>query len=182
MILVMMAVVMIEGAVDSIQNGMAAAIASYFEPKIERWSLWWTRTSNILFNMAMVGVGAWLSLNNVRVSVNSIFLITIQCSICFFTPVHVGLNTRLQRYLGGGSSLFSGFFSIFCLCVYEVNYYFTNFTLTKYPNGTFTDPYTRHIYTVGSFSSAMHYKWLGNGFARDFILVPACVSWKLDIL
>lgn len=22
----------------------------------------------------------------------------------------------------------------------------------------------------------MHYKWLGNGFARDFILVPACVS------
>ena len=175
-ILVVMAVVMNEGAVDSIQNGMAAAITSYFEPKIKQWNLWWTRTFIILFNAAMVAVGAWFSLDNISVSINSLYLITNQCSYCFFIPVLVGMNTRLQRYLGGGSFLFSGFFAMFCLCVYGVNYYYSTYTLEKYPSGTFINPYTRKTYTVGSFSSAMRYTWLGNGFAWDFALVAACVS------
>jgi SSS family solute:Na+ symporter len=61
-ILVVLAVVMNEGAVDSIQNGMAAAVASYFQPIIKQWNLWYTRGAVVLLNAALVGIGAWLSL------------------------------------------------------------------------------------------------------------------------
>lgn len=181
-ILVVLAVVMNEGAVDSIQNGMTAAVASYFEPVIKQWNLWWTRGVVVVLNAILVGIGAWLSLNNVAVSVIQLFLITNQLSICFFIPVLAGLSKKLERYLGGGSFLFSGLFSIFCLCVYGVNYYYNNFTIETYPDGIYTDFYTGKEYTIGSFASAMHYTWLGNGYAWDFFLVPACVSLGCLIL
>ena len=169
-ILVVLAVVMNEGAVDSIQNGMAAAFASYFQPIIPGWNLWYTRGMVVVLNAILVGIGAWLSLGNVAVSVIQLFLITNQLSICFFVPVLMGLSKRLQRYVGGGSFMFSGVFSVICLCIYGVNYYYTNF-----PEG-YTDPYTQRKYAAGSFGDAMHYTWLGNGYAWDFFLVPACVS------
>ena len=169
-ILVVLAVVMNEGAVDSIQNGMAAAFASYFAPVVPSWNLWYTRASVVVLNGGLVGIGAWLSLGNVAVSVIQLFLITNQLSICFFIPVLMGLSKRLQRYVGGGSFLFSGVFSVICLCIYGVNYYYTTF-----PDG-WVDPYTGRVYAAGSFGDAMHYTWLGNGYAWDFFLVPACVS------
>lgn len=181
-ILVVLAVVMNEGAVDSIQNGMTAAVASYFQPVIKQWNLWWTRGVVVILNAILVGIGAWLSLNNVAVSVIQLFLITNQLSICFFIPVLAGLSKRLQRYLGGGSFLFSGLFSIFCLCVYGVNYFYDNYSIENYPEGYYVDFYTGKNYTVGSFGSAMHYTWLGNGYAWDFFLVPACVSLGCLIL
>ena len=169
-ILVALAVVMNEGAVDSIQNGMAAAVTSYFQPIVPQWNLWYTRGAVVLVNGILVGIGAWLSLDNVSVSVIQLFLITNQLSICFFIPVLMGLSKRLQRYVGGGSFMFSGVFSVLCLCIYGVNYYYRTF-----PDG-WVDPFTSRAYAAGSFADAMHYTWLGNGYAWDFFLVPACVS------
>ena len=169
-ILVVLAVIMNEGAVDSIQNGMAAAFASYLQPLIPQWNLWYTRGAVVVLNAGLVGIGAWLSLGNVAVSVIQLFLIANQLSICFFIPVLMGLEKRLQRYVGGGSFLFSGVFSVICLCIYGVNYFYTTF-----PEG-WTDPFTGRVYKAGDFGDAMHYTWLGNGYAWDFFLVPACVS------
>lgn len=169
-ILVALAVVMNEGAVDSIQNGMATAVTSFFGPIIPRWNLWYTRGAIVLLNALLVGIGAWLSLDNVEVSVIQLFLIANQLSICFFIPVLMGLSKKLQRYVGGGSFLFSGIFSVICVCIYGVNYYYTT-----YPDG-WVDPFTGRVYAAGSFADAMHYTWLGNGYAWDFFLVPACVS------
>ena len=190
-ILVVLAVVMNEGAVDSIQNGMTAAVTSYFEPIIKQWNLWWTRGVVVVLNAALVGIGAWLALDNVQVSVIQLFLITNQLSICFFVPVLVGLSHRLHRYLGGGSFLFSGLFSVFCLSLYGVNYFYNTCPprglslvnpdeavdgeCSRPPSG-YIDNFTGKQYNSGSFASAMYYTWIGNGYAWDFFLVPACVS------
>lgn len=181
-ILVVLAVVMNEGAVDSIQNGMTAAITSYFQPLIKQWNLWWTRALVVILNAVLVGIGAWLSLGNVSVSVIQLFLITNLLSVCFFIPVLAGLSTRLRRYIGGGTFLFAGLFSIFCLCVYGVNYYYDNYTIDVYTDGKYTDLYTGKVYTIGSFSSAMYYTWIGNNYGWQFFLVPACVSLGCLIL
>lgn len=169
-ILVMLAVIMNEGAVDSIQNGMAAAIASYCAPIVKGWNLLYTRGVVIVINAILIGIGAWLALDNVKVKVIQLFLITNLLSCCSAIPVLFGLSNRLQKYIGGGSFLFSCLFSIFCLSWYGVDYYYSN-----YPDGYF-DYYAGKQYNAGSFNSAMYYTWIGNNYAWQFFLVPMGVS------
>jgi hypothetical protein len=48
-------------------------------------------------------------------------------------------------------------------------------TCSQPPSG-YIDNFTGKEYASGSFASAMYYTWIGNGYAWDFFLVPACVS------
>ena len=172
---VVLALMMNEGAVDSIQNGIAAGLTGYMLPIVPNWNLLWTRAFVVLVNAILIGVGTWLAVANVSVTVIQLFLITNLLSCCSAIPVLMGLSTRLQKYVGGGSFLFSCLFSIFCLCVYGVNFFYDTYSEAKYPEGSYVDFYG-HNYTVGSFSSAMYYTWIGNDYKWQFFLVPLGVS------
>ena len=172
---VVLAILMNEGAVDSIQNGIAGATTGYIVPLIPKWNLLWTRAIVVIINGALIGVGTWLAIDNVSVTVIQLFLITNLLSCCSAIPVLLGLSTRLHNYVGGGSFLFSCLFSIFCLCVYGVNFFYDTYSEAKYPKGFYVDFYG-HNYTVGSFSSAMYYTWIGNDYKWQFFLLPLGVS------
>lgn len=174
-ICVVLAVMMNEGAVDSIQNGIAAGATSYFAPLIKGWNLLYTRCLVVAINAVLIGIGSWLALDNVKVTVIQLFLITNLLSCCSAIPVLLGLSNRLHKYVGGGSFIFSCLFSIFCLCAFGVSYFNSNFTMEKYPDGYFIDFYG-HNYTIGSFGAAMYYTWIGNDYKWQFFLVPLGVS------
>jgi len=170
-LLVVLASVMNEGAVDSIQNGMAAGITSYIVPLYKKWTLMMTRVVVVGINAILIGVAVWLVTGTVKVGVLELFLMANMLACSSAIPVLAGLADSLHPYYGGGSFLFSCLFSIFCTCVFGVNYYFTNF-----PDG-FEDPYIAgRVYIGGSFNSAMFYTWIGNGYAWQFFLVPFGVS------
>jgi hypothetical protein len=113
---VVLAAVMNEGAVDSIQNGMAAGITSYLAPMLKWWNLLMTRLVVVVLNAGLIGIAIWLVLGTVKVTVLELFLLTnMLCSTSAF-PVLMGLSERMHGYYGGASFLFSCLFSIFCTC------------------------------------------------------------------
>jgi hypothetical protein len=113
---VLLASIMNEGAVDSLQNGMAAGITSYVAPIFKRWTLLHTRVAVVILNGVLIGIGIWLTLDQVKVGVLELFLITniLCCSAAF--PVLLGLADSLHPFFGGASFVFSVLFSIFSLC------------------------------------------------------------------
>jgi len=177
-ICVVLASVMNEGAVDSLQNGMAAALTSYITPLYNKWSLNMTRLLVLLLNIALMLVA--IALNGcfsnacgesgyLTVSVLQLFLMANMLACCMVLSVLAGLFNRLHSTFGGGSFLFSSLFPIFCVSIFGVNYYNRTFP------SDFTD-YTGKEYTAGDFNDAMFYTWIGNGYAWQFFLVPLGVN------
>jgi solute:Na+ symporter, SSS family len=178
-ICVVCASVMSEGAVDSIQNGMAAAITSYITPLYKKWSLNMTRILVLGLNIVLMIVA--IALNGcfsgacgdpgfLKVSVLQLFLIANMLACCVVLAVLAGIFDSLQSTFGGGSFLFASLFPILCVSIYGVNYYNKTF-----PEG-FDDIYTGKVYRAQNFNDGMFYTWIGNGYAWQFFLVPLCVS------
>ena len=177
-ICVVCASVMNEGAVDSIQNGMAAAITSYITPLYKKWNLNMTRLLVLVLNVVLMIVA--IALNGcfsgacgepgfLKVSVLQLFLIANMLACCVVLPVLAGLFDSLHSTFGGGSFLFSALFPILCVSIYGVNYYNETFP------SDFTD-FTGKQYTAGNFNDGMFYTWIGNGYAWQFFLVPLGVA------
>jgi Na+/proline symporter len=177
-ICVVCASVMNEGAVDSIQNGMAAALTSYITPLYKKWNLNMTRLLVLLLNIILMIVA--VALNGcfsdacgepgyLQVSVLQLFLIANMVACCVVLAVLAGLFNSLHSTFGGASFLFSSLFPILCVSIYGVNYYYDTFP------SDFVD-YTGKEYKAGNFNDAMFYTWIGNGYAWQFFLVPLGVS------
>lgn len=115
-ICVVLAAVMNEGAVDSIQNGMASAITSYLVHFYKSWTLLKTRLVVLVLNCGLIGIAVWLTLGTVKVGVLELFLMANMLACSSAVPVLVGLSERLYMYYHGASFLFSCLFSIFCTC------------------------------------------------------------------
>lgn len=113
---VVLAAVMNEGAVDSMQNGMAAGITSYVAPLYKKWNLSMTRIVVVVLNAALIGIASWLVVSTVKVGVLELFLMANMLACSSAIPVLLGLVERLYPYIGGASFLFSCLFSIFCTC------------------------------------------------------------------
>lgn len=182
-ICVVCAAVMNEGAVDSIQNGMAAALTSYITPLYKKWNLNMTRLLVLLLNIVLMIVaialnGCFSTIDGVsqcgvpgflKVSVLQLFLIANMLACCVVLAVLAGLFDSLHSTFGGGSFLFSALFPILCVSIYGVNYYNKTFP------SDFVD-FTGKEYRAGNFDDAMFYTWIGNGYAWQFFLVPLGVS------
>ena len=178
-ICVVCAVIMNEGAVDSIQNGMAGALTSYITPMYKKWTLNMTRFLVLGLNVALIILAIYLNgcFSNacgdpafLKVTVLQLFLIANMLACCAALPVLAGLFNSLHRTFGGGSFLFSALFPILCVSIYGVDYYNKTF-----PEG-YEDVYSNKIYHAGNFNDAMFYTWIGNGYAWQFFLVPLGVS------
>lgn len=114
---VILASVMNEGAVDSLQNGMTAGMTSYIVPMFRQWKFIYTRLLVVILNGGLMGIAIWLTIDTgVSVSVLELFLITnMLCSAAAF-PVLFGVADFLHPYFGGVSFVFSSVFSIFSIC------------------------------------------------------------------
>jgi SSS family solute:Na+ symporter len=178
-ICVVCASVMSEGAVDSMQNGMAAALTSYITPLYKKWNLNMTRLLVLVLNVILMSVA--IALNGcfngscgdpsfLGVSVLQLFLIANMLACCVVLPVLAGLFDNLHNKFGAFSFLFSAMFPILCVSIYGVNYYYST-----YPND-YTDAYINKTYRAGNFNDGMFYTWIGNNYAWQFFLVPLCVS------
>lgn len=190
---VMLAAVMNEGAVDSMQNGMAAAITSFVTPFYKKWNLPHTRLMVALVNIILIIIAIWLTgcfgsscgTSPVQIGVLQLFLMANILACCGAFPVLFGLSDRLHPYFGGVSFVFSTLFPILCVCIYGANYYFSNFPVL---NGLLilSDPtnsapyivqdYNGHTYNGASLSDALFYTWIGNNYGWQFFLVPMGVS------
>ncbi len=177
-ICVVCASVMSEGAVDSIQNGMAAAVTSYISPLYKKWNLNMTRGVVLFLNvglmLAAIGLngcfsGACGEAGFLKVSVLQLFLIANMLACCVVLPVLAGLFDNLHSTFGGGSFLFSALFPILCVSIFGVNYYYNTYPVD------WVD-YAGKEYTAGNFNDAMFYTWIGNGYAWQFFLVPLGVA------
>ena len=175
---VVCAVIMNESAVDSIQNGMAAALASYITPLYKKWNLNMTRVLVLALNMVLIIIalallgcfsGACGDPTFLKVSVLQLFLIANILACCVALPVLAGLFDSLHNIFGSASFLFSSLFPIFCVSLFGVNYYNNEFPVD------WTD-FTGKLYRAGNFNDAMFYTWIGNGYAWQFFLVPMGVS------
>lgn len=190
---VMLAAVMNEGAVDSMQNGMAAAITSFVTPIFKRWNLLHTRIMVAIVNIILIIIAIWLTgclgsscgTSPVQIGVLQLFLMANILACCGAFPVLVGLSDFLHPYFGGFSFVFSTLFPILCVCIYGANYYYTNFPVVNglliLPDPTNSAPYivqdyNGHTYNGNSLSDALFYTWIGNNYGWQFFLVPMGVS------
>ncbi len=164
-----LAAVMNEGAVDSIQNGMAAGLTSYVAPLVRGWRLLYTRALVVVLNAVLIGIATWLTLKETSVSVLELFLLTNMLCCTAALPVLAGLFDALHATFGGAGFVFSVLFPIFATSVYGANFYFT-----AYPEG-FVD-YTGRAYLAGSLDSALFFTWIGNGYIWQFFLLPLSIS------
>lgn len=119
---VVLACIMNEGAVDSLQNGMAAGFTSYVAPMVEKkwktkWNIIYTRILVFFLNLFLMGIAIWLTVDtNVNVGVLELFLITNMLCSSTAIPVLMGVANFLHPYFGGISFIFSSVFSIFSIC------------------------------------------------------------------
>lgn len=103
-VVLLLTVTMNESAVDSMQNGLTAAISTHF---LRGLHLYWTRLAVLLINVPIMVVATK------GYTVLQLFLLTnMLCATTAF-PVLLGLVERLQPYYGGGSLLFTSIFTIF---------------------------------------------------------------------
>jgi SSS family solute:Na+ symporter len=168
---VVLATVMNEGAVDSLQNGLTSAVTSFVSPMVSGWRLRYTRGVVVGVNVLLLGVAVWLVDGQPKVGVLELFLMTNLLCCCAALPALFGTHTPLIPYFGGGTFTLAFFSSILGTSVFGANYYFEHF-----PDG-FQDPYVPgRTYVGGSLFWALVYTWIGNGYRWQFFLVPLCVS------
>ncbi|WIA37348.1 hypothetical protein OEZ86_014277 [Tetradesmus obliquus] len=87
---VLLAIVMNEGAVDSLQNGLAASISSHF---LKNLPLKWTRVAVIVLNVPLVIIGTR------GFPVLSLFLVGNLLTCCAIIPLVSGLIPRLRSFI-----------------------------------------------------------------------------------
>lgn len=109
-VVIVLAVCMNMSAVDSLQNGLTAAISSHF---LKGRPVAWTKVAVVLINVPLIVLGA-LPKSVVDLKVLDLFLLANMLCCTSAIPVLSGLSARLHNLIGGGSVVFAGLFSIFC--------------------------------------------------------------------
>ncbi|KAF8065845.1 OCT4 [Scenedesmus sp. PABB004] len=87
-VVVLLAIVMNEGAVDSLQNGLAASISSHY---LKNRPLLWTRAAVVLLNVPLVIIGTR------GFAVLNLFLVGNLLTCCAILPLIAGLVPALNR-------------------------------------------------------------------------------------
>lgn len=181
-VVMLLAVAMNMSAVDSLQNGLAAGLASI--DVLKGRSLLWTRVVLLLINVPLITLGA--RPNGLDLKVLELFLIANMVCCTSAIPVLLGLVSRLHRFVGGASMVFSCLLSILLTSVYGCQYYYSQWDPIRL-NAAFgcdcqaltpdcEETCIGSKYQQKNFESAMNYTWMGNGYAWDFFLIPLCVS------
>jgi hypothetical protein len=89
-IVVLLAIIMNEGAVDSLQNGLACAISGHF---LKNLPLVWTRVAVVLLNIPLVAIGTQ------GYAVLSLFLVANLLTCCAIIPLIAGMIPRLRSFI-----------------------------------------------------------------------------------
>lgn len=185
-VVLMMAVVMNEGVIDSLQNGLVGSSTSFFTlglryyrrrypgrlPADYQLPLIYTRILVVLINIPLIVLGSvgcgqgW--------SIMSLFLIAnmVCCTGCI--PLLLGLSNRLQPLFGGFSLFLSwaaGFLSPSLYAIFkdcwqsDLVWDPVNFVYDCVPNGT----------GQGSADAGMAFAWYLNGYRWEyFMLATGC--------
>jgi len=195
-VVLLLAVVMNEGAVDSLQNGMVAAASSHLKdvlpwldrtlPQFKGYPLIYTRSLVLSLNIVLIVLGAIGSTSNWAVI--DLFLISnMLCATAAFPVIlgvfdGIGWPTKsyktylpLHPYYGGGSVLTSWFISFFLTSVFGVNECWGDdlifdadyFVWQCVPSGASG---------TSSFSAGMTYTWYRNGYRWQYFAVASGTS------
>lgn len=181
-LVLLLAAIMSEGAVDSLQNGLLAAFSSFFKvvihlintfnpgrfPEDYRIPLTITRLSVLILNIPLIALGAIGASNDWAVL--DFFLITNMICCTVAVPVLVGLSEFLHPYYGGASFLISWFMSFFLTSLYGVNECWGDtlqfseelFVWQCQPTGASG---------AASFRAGMAYTWYRNGYRWEYFAV-----------
>lgn len=143
-------VIMNESAIDSMQNGLTAALSSHF---LKDYPLVYTR-------LAVVGINIPIMVVATRgYTILQLFLLgNMLCSTSSF-PVLVGLSETLHPYYGGGGMLIACALSFAMVSIYGVS-----------------DQWNDALSSSQNISQGMNYTWLGNFYSWQYFLIPVCVS------
>eukprot|EP00667_Euglena_gracilis_P001673 EG_transcript_1672 len=193
LVVLLLAVVMHEGTVDSLQNGLLASFSSFANLGIRYYRrrhpgrlpadyqvpLRYTRVLVVLINVPLIVLGSMGSAQGW--SIMDLFLIGNMLCCTIFIPLLFGLSTRLQSVFGGVSFLLSwiaGFISpslygIFYDCwhsdlVYDAN----SFAWQCVPNGL----------GEGGAAEGMVFTWYRNGYRwQYFLLASGCSTGAMVV-
>eukprot|EP00960_Hanusia_phi_P059443 764166-Hanusia_phi.AAC.1 len=113
-LVLVLAAVMNESAIDSLQNGLAATISSHF---LRGKPLMWARACVLVINIIIVPFAL------ANYSVLSIFLLGNMLGVCWFAPVIMGgiWDSELgQRVVCESSMLFGGIIAVIASTVYGI--------------------------------------------------------------
>lgn len=150
-IVLILAATMNESAVDSMQNGLAAALGSFF---LRKRAVMWSRIGVLFINVPLIVVG----INGGTVL--QLFLLTNMICCCFTVPIIAGLihSPWFQRVHTETSAIFGGFFAAAASTAYGIGWSWD-------PNDV-----------AGSFYNGANLTWLLNGYAWDYFLVAITAS------
>lgn len=112
-----LATIMNESAVDSLQNGLAASISGQW---LKGAPLWRARLGVIIINVPLIVIGAR------GYNVLSLFLVTNLACVCAFPGVIFGLIPRFRRHVTETGFLFSFVCGCLGLTGFGIGYYTTN--------------------------------------------------------
>ncbi|KAK2079580.1 hypothetical protein QBZ16_001975 [Prototheca wickerhamii] len=145
----LLTVTMNESAIDSMQNGLAAAISTHF---LRGFRLRWTRLVVLLINVPVMVVATK------GYSVLELFLLAnILCSTTAL-PLLAGLIERLHPVYGGGAFIFSSIFTMFLTSVYGISFQWND-----------------ALSSAKNISNGMHYTFIGNNYDyRVFLMSIGC--------
>ncbi|KAL6785524.1 hypothetical protein ACKKBF_B00635 [Auxenochlorella protothecoides x Auxenochlorella symbiontica] len=149
-VVLLLTITMNESAVDSMQNGLTAAISSHF---LRGLPLYWARLAVLVINIPIMVVATK------GYTVLQLFLLTNMLCATTAGPVLLGLVERLHPVYGGASLLFTSIFTIFLTSVYGINF-------------AWVDGASRSH----NIAEGMHYTWIGNNYDYRFFLVAIGVS------
>jgi SSS family solute:Na+ symporter len=145
---IVMAVLMNESAVDSLQNGLTATFSSHF---LKAESIVWTRLVVVLINIPYVIVAM------LNYSVLELFLLGNMVSTCGMLPLALGIaswrNETAKKWITENSFVFGIVGGIIGVTGYGIGM-----------NWDASD-------VSGSFSTGAHYAWIGNGYTWDYFMV-----------
>lgn len=187
-LILILAALMNESAVDSFQNGFAAALSSsvpsavaFFKGQKEfQLSILWTRVGVVFINVLLVVLGTQ------GYNVLQLFLLANMLCSTSALPVMSGLFSCLHDHIGGASMILSGLMAAVYTSAFGVSWFFGHYEEIRpcpcapgvdegCPQDLVCNPYEAYNY-ADDFSSGMRYTWLGNNYAWRFFLVPICTS------
>ncbi|KAL4441843.1 hypothetical protein ABPG77_003759 [Micractinium sp. CCAP 211/92] len=203
-VVMLLAVGMNMSAIDSLQNGLGAAISSHF---LKGRPVMWTRAAVLLINVPLIVLGA--RPGGLDLKVLDLFLIAnmICCtsaipvlsgvldSCGLLTPIFLFVpSTWHERAKAAGArrlprrlyqalydvplAPYLGGASLVFSCVLSI--FLTSVYGVSYYNSHFESIAAANAYLPKyqskDFSNAMNFTWMGNGYQWQFFLVPLCVS------
>lgn len=154
-LVIILAVIMCEGSVDSSQNGMAAALSGQY---LKNSPLLWTRVAVVLINIPLVIIATR------GFEVLALFLVLNLLSSCAILPVLMGLSERLRPFLTETGFVLGVFGGILGLTATGI--------------GANWDPSN----VSGSLSSGAYWAWYGNNYDWRCFLAALGFSAGVDLL